>query len=393
MIKVLHLITTLGLSGGGAEANLLRLVRHMDRSRFRNTVVTMTDVFDANNIGLLQSLLNEAEVRLYSLGMKRGVPNPRAAARLYRILRQFRPDTLQTWMYHADLLGSLVGRPARVPSIVWNIRCSFLQTKYSLALVRRALVHLSALPDVVIANSQSGVSVHRALGYKPKRWLYIPNSLDLSQFRPESGAHSWLQAQVGAPPDSLLVGLVARFHPVKDHRTFIQAAQLLIENHPTVHLVLVGRGIDYNNSYFAEAIGSGIAHRFHLMGERLDVNRVTAGLDVACSSSLTEGTSNTLSEAMACGVPCVATDVGDSAIMIQDTGKVVPPGDPRSFARACRELLGLSPEGRRQLGLMARQRVQQLYSLNAVVERYQELYQQLAEAVRRDRRGAAESSG
>src|SRR6266404_2071303 len=107
MINVLHLTSSFGLSGG-AETNLLRLACHMDRSRFRNTVVTMIDLLPQRVPGLLQSQLAKAEVQVYSLGMRRGVPSPFSAARFLRIVRKIRPDVLQTWMYHADLLGLLV---------------------------------------------------------------------------------------------------------------------------------------------------------------------------------------------------------------------------------------------------------------------------------------------
>lgn len=381
MIKVLHLITSLGMSGGGAEANLVRLVQHIDRRRFSNAVVTMTDVFDRNGSGLLWSVLRAANVSIYSLAMRRGVANPWAAIRLCGIVRQFQPDILQTWMYHADLLGLLAGRITRVPSLVWNIRCSSIDGPgfgWQSRLVRKSLIRLSSFPDVVVTNSRSGLESHRALGYRPRRWLYIPNSLDLDRFKPDENARAWLRSMLILPPQAQLIGLIARYHPVKDHQTFIRAASLLARDNPDTHFVLAGP--DQDCRHINELVAaSGAAARFHLLGPRLDVNRITAGLDIACSTSaFGEGTSNVLAEAMACGVPCVATDVGDSAFMIQAAGRVVPPKDPQSFARACRELLQLSSEERQQLGLAARQRMSQLFSISSVVARYEELYEQLA---------------
>lgn len=180
MIKILHLITSFGL--GGTETNLLRLACHMDRSRFDNTIVTMVDVPGAER-GALQLPLEQAGVPFHSLAMRRGTPDPVSVARLVRIILRVRPHILQTWLYHADLLGLLVGRLTRVPVIAWNLRCSFMDmSEYSPVsnYVRRALVALSRFPNVVLTNSQSGLRFHEGLGYKPRKWMWMPNSLDLN---------------------------------------------------------------------------------------------------------------------------------------------------------------------------------------------------------------------
>jgi glycosyltransferase involved in cell wall biosynthesis len=381
MISVLHLTSSFGF-GGGAEKNLLRLVCNMDRSRFRNTVVTMTDLM-TRDFDFLQSQLARVDVPVYSLRMRPGVPSALAAARLLRVLRQTRPCILQTWMYHADLLGLLVGKLARVPSIAWNIRCSSMDMahyRWLSAVVLRTLVPLSSWPDVVVANSESGIQAHKALGYAPRRWLYIPNLLDLDEFRPDPGARSQVRRELGLAENAILIGLVARYHPMKDHANFVAAMGLLAADDSTVHFVLVGRGADTGNTELMQLVRStGAEHRFHFSGHTLNISRITAALDVACSSSaFGEGSSNALIEAMACGVPCVATDVGDSRFIIQDTGKIVPSKDPAALAQACRELIRLSLEGRGQLGLRARERVKTYFSVETVVARYQSLYEQIA---------------
>jgi glycosyltransferase involved in cell wall biosynthesis len=382
MINILHLTASFGLSGG-AETNLLRLVCNMDRSRFRNTVVTMTDLRPQRVPGLLQSRLAEAEVPFYSLGMRRGVPSPLAAARFFCIVRKIRPHILQTWMYHADLLGLLVGKLAGVSAIAWNIRCSAMDMAHyrrMSTVVLRALVPLSRFPQAVLANSQRGIQVHKEFGYTPRRWLYIPNSLDLDEFRPDRCAKVQVRCELGLGQDTGLIGLIARFHPMKDHANFIAAASMLSAEDPSLHFVLAGLGVNSNDGEVWRLVEStGLQHRFHLLGERHDVGRITAALDIACSSSAYgEGSSNAVAEAMACGVPCVVTDVGDSAFIVQNTGKIVPPKDTLALAQACRELLSLSPRKRRELGLTARARVEECFSLRAVVDSYQGLYEQLA---------------
>ena len=379
MINVMHLTSSFG-EAGGTEVNLLRLVCHMEKSRFCNSIVTMTEVMAPSDPDLFNSRLAEAEVSVHSLGMRPGIPNPFAAARLLRIIRQKRPHILQTWMYHADLLGLLVGKLARVPSILWNIQCSNPPDDNRLsALVRRMLVPLSPLPGAVLANSQSGLRFHKALGYRPRQWLYVPNPLDLSEFRPDPKARTWLRAELELGSNAILVGMIARFHPVKDHYTFIETARLLAAETSGIHFVLVGLGVDSENVNLMQMIKStGVADRFHLLGQRVDVNRIISGFDLLCSSSYSEGSSNVIAEAMACGVACVATDVGDAAFVLRDTGRIVPPKDPAALANACRELLNLSSGKRRELGLAARALARECFSLHAVVDTYQRLYEQLA---------------
>jgi glycosyltransferase involved in cell wall biosynthesis len=381
MIKVLHLTSSFSLSGG-AEANLLRLVSHMDRDRFCNMIVTMTE--GVNYDLLRERLPAESGVAVNSLKMRRGVPNPLAAVRLSQIVNRFQPQIMQTWMYHADLLGLLAGKWKGVPSIAWNIQCSSLDPAgfgWMSRLVRRLLISLSSFPDVVLTNCQSGLEFHRALGYRPRRWLYMPNSLDFDSFRPDDQAGAWLRSLLSLPSRAPLIGLIGRLHPVKDHETFIKAACILASENPDLHFVLVGKGVEERNGYINGLVtATAVADRFHLLGHRSDVNHITAGLDIACCSSLSEGSPNVVAEAMACGVACVATDVGDSSLILQELGRVVPPRDPEAFAQACRETLAIPPSRRRELGVAARARAKESFSLSKVVARYESLYEMLARA-------------
>jgi glycosyltransferase involved in cell wall biosynthesis len=374
MIEVLHLATSFGR--GGAELNLERLATNMDASRFSNTIVAMRLRYD----GPMVQRVTQAGVRFRCLEMRAGVPDPIGFVRLLQIVREVRPQVLQTWMYHADLLGLLVGRLARVPVILWNVRSTHMNHRGIARLVCRALVPLSGLPSAVVANSQAGVRVHQELGYKPKKWVWIPNSLELTQFRPEPEARERLRRELRLGSDAFLIGLVARFDPMKDHGNFIRAGGLLSAENPNINFVLVGQTLDSANEHLMSMLkAAGVENRFHLLGLRDDVGRITAGFDIACSSSAYgEGTSNSVAEAMACGVPCVVTDVGDSALLVGDTGKVVPPRNPKAFANACLELIALSPQCRSALGTSARRRVERDFSIGATVARYEDLYQSFA---------------
>jgi len=207
----------------------------------------------------------------------------------------------------------------------------------------------------------------------------MPNSLDLDSFRPDDQAGAWLRSLLVLPSQARLIGLIGRLHPVKDHETFIKAAGVLASEYPDLHFVLVGEGMEEQNPYVKGlVVATAAADRFHLLGHRTDVNRVTAGLDIACCSSLSEGSPNVVAEAMACGVLCVVTDVGDSSLIVQELGRVVRPRDPEAFAQACRELLAIPPSQRRALGAAARARVEEYFSLPKSVARYESLYERLA---------------
>ena len=375
MIRVLHLITSFGL--GGAEGNLARVVSHMDSTRFLNHVVVMEP------LPAFHPEIAAKTIPFECLGMRVGMRDAQAICRLASIVQTVRPHVLQTWMYHADLLGLLIGKLTKTPAIAWILRRSFIgmsEHGWLSRMVLRAAVRFSPLPDAVVTNSLAGQHTHEAIGYRPRRWVWIPNSLDADRFRPDVSARATVRSELGLPADTRLVGLVARFNPIKGLDNFASAIGILAKQNPDVHFVLIGGEIERSNEPLVRILRSGGAslERIHLLGRRHDVQRITAGLDIACSSSYGEGFPNTVGEALACGVPCVVTDVGDSALLVAGEGKVVAPGAPQAFAEACQSLLALSAEQRREMGLRARKRIQSQYSIQSVVARYEELYEQLA---------------
>ncbi|MDD5473279.1 MAG: glycosyltransferase [Candidatus Methanoperedens sp.] len=374
MIKILHLITD--LSTGGAEMMLYKLLSRMDNSRFQNVVVSLTDK------GTLGGPIEDMVIPVFTLGMHRKLPNPMSLLRLLRILRKERPQILQTWLYHADLFGLLAGKFVHVPAIVWNLRCTDADSRhYSKlsAFIVYILAKLSAFPDTVLVNSKAGLQLHEALGYHPQRWLLVPNGFDLDQFRPNSEARIKLRLELDLPGDAFLIGLVARYDSMKDHATFLNAASLLVKDYPDIHFVLVGRGVDYNNSDLINIITSlGIEKNIHLLGERRNIPNITAALDIASSSSYGEGFPNVVGEAMACGVPCVVTDVGDSALLVGDTGRLVSPKNSYSLCEAWHELIKMGQDERRRLGIAARCRIRENFSLPSIVAQYEKLYEELS---------------
>ncbi|MBV8090814.1 MAG: glycosyltransferase [Alphaproteobacteria bacterium] len=372
MITIVHLIT--GLETGGAERMLAQLVSRTDRDRFRSVVVSISEP------GNMAHAIMRAGVDLRSLAIRRGVPDPRGLFRLARILREVRPEILQTWLYHADFLGLLVKKPARIPHLVWNVRCSDAGLSPTDLALRRVLSRCSAVPDAIIVNSRAGQRFHQRIGYRPRRWEQVPNGFDIDTLRPDPEARRCFRAKSCIDDNTTLIGLPARYHPMKDHETFFAAAAILETKSPNVSFALVGAGVEPSNRALAKAMAaSGLGGRVRLLGERDDMAGFYVALDIATlSSAFGEGFSNVLGEAMACGLPCVATDSGDAAELLGPAGVVVPPRDPLALAAAWQRLIEIGPEGRRSLGKQARLRIARNYGLQATVARYESLYTEIA---------------
>jgi glycosyltransferase involved in cell wall biosynthesis len=379
MLKILHLITD--LETGGAEMMLLKLVQGMNKSEFQNVVVSMMDG------GTLGPELEKTGVPVYCLSMKRGGISPVYVLRLLRIIRQEKPDIIQTWLYHADLLGTITARILKVP-VIWNLRCADMDLrKYSrlTSFVVRLCTCLSSYPQAIIVNSEAGKEVHGLMGYRPRQWARIPNGFDISRFRPDETSGIRIKNELNIPNGSIVIGIVARDDPMKDLNNFIETANVLLcrlKDKHQVCFLMVGRGISDGNERLKRAITEGNMPYFRLLGERNDVPELMCAMDIYCSSSVSEGFPNVIGEAMASGVPCVVTDAGDSAIIVGDTGRVVPVKTPEALADACLELINMPVQERLELGKRARERIERNFNLPVVISRYEDLYMEIVNNVR-----------
>lgn len=376
MIKILHLITD--LETGGAEMMLSKLVQNMDKSQFDNVVVSMT------NEGILGKGMKESGIPVLCLGMKRGNISPKYLLKLFRIIKQENPDIIQTWLYHSDLMGALCARILRIP-VIWNIRCAdMVLSMYSklTALIVKVCASISRVPDAVVVNSESGKGFHKSIGYRPRRWEFIPNGFELNRFTPDRSVCARVRNELGISEASLLIGIVARNDPMKDLDNFVESANIIINRTAReIYFLMVGRGIDYDNHQLTRQIGRNSPY-FFLAGERSGIAELMASLDIYCSSSLSEGFPNVIGEAMASGVPCVVTDAGDSALIVGDCGTVVPVKNPQALAGALLDFINMPEDERRELGRRARQRIELNYSLAAVVSMYEVLYKEIVDNVR-----------
>lgn len=373
-MKILHLIST--LDTGGAEITLLKLVMGMGAG-FDNIVVSMTD------IGPVGKKMQEKGINVKALNMKKGFPDPRGIIKLFKIVYKYNPDIIQGWLYHANLMGLLFAYKRKC---VWNIRCSYMDLN-SYGIIYRLIVKIGAYASrfthLTIVNSFAGKLIHEAINYRPKRWEIIPNGIDTEKFRPNPIAGKRFRDELKIPQNAFVIGLVARLDFMKDHSNFFSAAKILLKEYPEVHFILAGRGITTDNSTVRYLI-SGIqrTENIHLIGERNDIHDVYSALNIGSSSSCGEGFPNTVGETMAAGVPCVVTDVGDSARLVNNTGVVVPQKNPDALAQAWKSMIDAGNGEIRKLGKRARKHIREHYSLAPMVEKYEEVYACLGQGSR-----------
>ena len=371
----LHVVwVTTGLGSGGAEMMQYKIVAAGDALRFRHSVISLTAG------GKYVEKLEALGVEVITLGMKPGRPGPLALLRLVRAVWRLKPDVLMGWMYHGDLVALVARWFLRKPvPVIANVRQSLdslADEKRGSAMVIRLLAKLSKRFEAIVYNSQRSAVQHEGFGFDAIKTALIPNGVDTAGFNPSEEARTALRAELGLDSQTLIVGRVGRNHPMKDIPTFLDAAGLVAAESPEVRFVLAGAGMDESDETLAARIAKpDLAGRVHLLGERHDLPQLTAAFDVACSSSaFGEGFPNVIAEAMACAVPCVATDVGDTAFVLGEGGVTVPPKDAAALARELRRMLKLSRAERMIIGESGRRRVLNDFSLTSAVGSFEKLF-------------------
>jgi glycosyltransferase involved in cell wall biosynthesis len=373
-VAIVHVIT--GLYTGGAEMMLYKLLSTVNQDIYTTHVISLMDE------GTIGPEISKLGIPVHTLRINK-LSNPFIVVyRLVHVLRKINPGIVQGWMYHANFAVQIACffLPGRT-KVVWNIRHSLYKGSYEKIRTRIIIWlsrWLSRFPSRIIYNSYESSRQHEAIGYKINKSVVLPNGFDIHKFHPAPDVRVAVRNQLELDDSVMLIGMVARYHPVKDHATFLQAASLLNEQYPDVHFLLAGRGVSNRNPVLYQLVKKhGIEGFVHLFDEVSDTHCLMPAFDIFSLSSLSEGFSNVIGEAMACGVPCVVTDVGDSALIVGDYGKVVERGQPVALCRAWVELLRLDGETRREMGKMARQRIVERYSLSSISTLYDSLYQSL----------------
>lgn len=299
---------------------------------------------------------------------------------LLSLIREYRPSVVHTWMYHSDLVGGLAAKLCGVPRVIWCVRhanISLALNKPRTVLVAKICAWLSSyLPYKIVFASRKAQSIHENFGYNSSKSLTIFNGFDLNKFRPATPEErAMFRKKLNIPDNYKLVGLVARFDPVKNHEGFIEMASYLTKMKENVHFLMVGRGVTQSNDYLIRLINEyGLIGRFTLLGERDDMPEILRCLDALCLTSYSESFPNVLAEAMASGTPCVSTDVGDAKEILGDFGFTVPINKMDLLSRKVVEIIERASKDQDQLPEGARASIVERFELKEISRRYIALY-------------------
>lgn len=366
-MRIAFIIGTLGT--GGAERQIAQLADGLVQRGHHVFVVTLYP--GGQNWAWLQ---NRGSVQLFPLFKKKlkgivpaGLQLSWSVIRLRRFLQKERISLIYSVLYMSNLIAWLAVRWMSCVKLIWGIRASNLELNWKRALPFHLCRWVSATVPLLIANSKAGLAYHEARGYRSQRCVVIPNGIDTERFRADLEARARVRAEWGVAEEEKLIGLVGRLDPMKGHPTFLKAAELLAREREDVRFVCVGDGPpDYRQELHALGRELGLAERLIWAGTRRDMPAVYNALDIATTtSSYGEGFPNVIGEAMACGVPCVVTDVGDSVRIVGDVGIVVRPKDPQALARGLRTAL---MEVHKIKPHVLRDRIAKYFSVQALVE-------------------------
>lgn len=377
--RVLHIITDLGQ--GGAEAVLYRLIGATSDG-FEHAVVSL------HQDGVYGQPLRERGVSVTALGMRRGHVTIEGLRRLLRITREYRPHVVQTRLDHANLVGGLMARFAGAPPVVWAVHSTDLgplRSSWKTRIVRRACAQLSrALPRSIVSDARSGAALHEKIGFSASKLIVVPNGVDPVSFRPDSDARERIRRVWGVTPNEVLIGCVARWDPIKDHENLMRAIKLLSDRGYAFRCVLIGRGMSAENRDLQRMIERwAVADRLILAGASGDVPATMNALDLHVLPSRSESLPVAVMEAMACGIPCVVTDVGDSRHIVGDTGWVARPQDSGALALAIESALVDCRRGAfKERAATCRERIVREFSLARMGAEYAALWTRVAEGHR-----------
>ena len=367
------LIRSLAL--GGAERQLALLAAGLDPETFDVHVMTFYP-----GGAIWDELEHVSHVRLTTLEKRGRWDNIACVKGLVRSFRKDCPAIVHSYLVEPSIIGLLAAKLAGVPRVVWGVRASnvdYRQYERINGLAFRAAGVLSRFPDLIIANSAAGERYHRQHGYASARFETIPNGVDTSRFKPSIDSRRRMRAEWGVHDDEILIGVVARLDPMKGHEVFLRAAAEAVKGANRLRFVCVGSGEGaYAEHVLATARRLGLESIVRWVAARPDTELLYPAFDFVCSPSLGEGFSNVIAEAMACGTPCIVTDVGDSARIIGDTGVLVPPNDPPALAAAM-SAAATEPVASRTA---TRERVLRLFGVDVMVQRTSDVYRSLVAA-------------
>jgi glycosyltransferase involved in cell wall biosynthesis len=374
-MKVTHIITCLDV--GGAELALKNIVEYSEKNNiFQNRVISLTSV------GAIGKKLQALGIEVIALNMRGTFDVPRVIWQLTKLLKKQNPDIVQTWLYHADLLGGIASRFARIKKIFWGIRSTDILAGKGVARSTYFIMKICAqlsyfIPNNIVCVAQAAMKTHQQFGYCHKKFQVIYNGFNVDIYNDSIAIKKEIRSRFSIPDDAIVIGSVGRFNEYKDHKNFIDAAAIIAANNKNIIFLLIGRDIAPQNTLLMEWINNtGFKDNFILAGESNEVNLCYAAMDIFCLHSKSEAFPNVVVEAMLSAIPCVVTNVGDSSHIVGESGVIVPAQDSEKLAEGIRKIINLSVEERLEIGRESRNYAARNYSLEAAVRKYEALYKE-----------------
>ena len=376
-MRILHIIS--GLRMGGAESILYRLCQHDKENR--HVIISLTDsqddgmIHNKNNVSVHKLNFSNRKINLFEL------------FKLYKHIKKIKPDVVQTWMIHADMIGGIVARLAGVNNIFWSVHYTNLvkgKSKRLTILLTKINTFLSYfIPKKIIYCAEKSKEVQESLGFKKTKGVVIQNGYDVESFVQNTSLGLKFRNELDIHPEAFVIGHVGSYHPLKDQANLVEALTLLDQRGFNFYAAFAGDNLDNNNSYLVSLLkNKGLSNRVRLLGRRNDIISIMNGIDLFILSSESEAFPNVLNEAMACGTPCVSTDVGDASIILGDTGWIVPSKDSESLYSSVIKAAQEKESNHRswsQRSIACRQRIVQKFSLEKMVKKYKEVWMSLKE--------------
>ena len=372
-MKVLHIIT--GLSDGGAEAVLYRLC--LFDKEHNHVVISL------QNEDKYGPLIKDLGIDVYTLDFLNGKVRILGLVKLFRLIKKLKPDVIQTWMYHADFVGGIVGRIAGIKNIVWGVHHTTLvkeKSKSSTILIARINAFISNfVPKKIIYCASKSREVQESIGFNKSRGEVIANGYDVASFNQNDSLGKAFKDELNISSETFLIGHVGRYNPQKDHQTLFESLSILKQKHLKFNALIIGTNLDNNNKELVEMLNKAdLNDCVHLLGKRSDIPSVMNGIDLfVLSSAFGEAFPNVLNESMACGTPCVATDVGDSASIIGNTGWIASAQKSDTIAEAIIKAFE-EKHSNNNLWLQrkkdCRKRIVENFSIEKMIKRYKKVW-------------------
>lgn len=375
IMKILHVIT--GLEMGGAEHMLLKILTQ-DKDN-HHIVVSLTEG------GVLKESFEKTGHQIESLDLSRGKLSFSAIKKLATLIHIEDPDIIQGWMYHgnlAALAGKILGFCGA--DLYWNIRHSLHDIKHekkSTAWIIRLCGLLSFIPKKIIYNAHMSQMQHQKFWYSSKKSVILPNGFDTDKFSPNASNRLKWRETWACDDKTKVYGMIARYHPMKDHETLLNGFAKALENKKIkAKLVLIGTNVDGDNSALSNLIEKlSLKDHVVLMGERRDINEILPAFDYAIlSSAWGEGFSNFLGESMACGIPAIATNIGDNARIVDEYGIVISAQNSDQLSNAIITMNNIDQDDYHRLSSACRIHINDNFTIDKITKDYLSLYRQEA---------------